>query len=501
MWRAPTAGKRALRPRFVARSHSIYTLPDMAVDLSMLPLEELLRKFAAGGHKPGSGSAAALIGLISCALTKTVIGLSKERDAYKRVWPKLESIEASIANDIQPALLAAFDDDAEQFDKVIASRHARDSEGEPGQRWKHARRALTELYAASEIPLEIAEKCLMLAEHAITVFDTGFRSARGDSEVAIDSALSGTTGAISIVYLNLSSFKGNRRAAEMLERAKKLEERAHLLKAELQKRIQALKNSAETSNGKFALDLKVIRDPRLTTSKYRDSEILAIARNVQNELWTNRVEIWPNGGSLNHIDALDAPTAFRVLGYEFETSQSLGQITDGVGVSEVAGYINKPDRYAAVSKQFPLVVQRFTAAHELGHAVLHKADTQFRDRGLDGSAVQERRSQVEYEADKFAAYFLMPESVMREIFRGIFGSDQFVVSNNTAFAIGAQNAGQLLRECPSIRDLSQRLAKTGMFASRPVRSIAEIFGVSYGAMAIRIEELQMIDLNGHDFLS
>src|SRR4051794_16406897 len=102
----------------------------MAVDLSMLPLEELLRKFAAGGHKPGSGSAAALLGLISCALTKTVIGLSKERDAYKSVWPKLDGIEASIATDIEPALLMAFDDDAEQFDKVIASRRARDSERE-----------------------------------------------------------------------------------------------------------------------------------------------------------------------------------------------------------------------------------------------------------------------------------------------------------------------------------------------------------------------------------
>jgi formiminotetrahydrofolate cyclodeaminase len=470
----------------------------MAVDLSMLPLEELLKKFAAGGHKPGSGSAAALIGLISCALTKTVIGLSKERVAYKSVWPKLEGIEASIANDIEPALLMAFDDDAEQFDKVIASRRARDSEGEPIQRWKHAKRALTELHAASEIPLEIAEQCLVLAEHAITVFDIGFKSARGDSEVAIDSALSGTSGAISIVYLNLSSFKGHRQAVEMLKRAKKLEERAQSLKAELEKRIQALKNSAEQSNSKFALDLNVIRDPQLTTSKYRDSEILAIARNVQNELWTNRVDIWPNGETLNHIDALDAPTAFRVLGYEFETSQSLGQITDGVGFSEVAGYINKPDRYAAVSKQFPLVVQRFTAAHELGHAVLHKADTQFRDRGLDGSMVRERRPQVEYEADKFAAYFLMPEALMREIFLGIFGADQFIVSNKTAFALGAKNSGQLLRECPSVRDLSLRLAKTGIFASR---SIAEIFGVSNGAMAIRIEELQMIDPNGHDFLS
>lgn len=222
---------------------------------------------------------------------------------------------------------------------------------------------------------------------------------------------------------------------------------------------------------------------------------------MQNELWFNRLEIWPNVETLSHIDALDAPTAFRVLGYEFEISASLGQLTDGAGVTEVAGYINKSNRYAAVSKQFPPVVQRFTAAHELGHAVLHKANTQFRDRGLDGSMVRERRSQVEYEADRFAAYFLMPESVMREVFSGLFRSEQFVVSNASAFALGAQNSGQLLRECPTIRDLSLRLAKTRMFASRPVRSISEIFGVSNAAMAIRIEELELIDPNGHELLS
>jgi hypothetical protein len=33
------------------------TLARMASDLSMLPFKELMRKFATGGHKPGSGSA------------------------------------------------------------------------------------------------------------------------------------------------------------------------------------------------------------------------------------------------------------------------------------------------------------------------------------------------------------------------------------------------------------------------------------------------------------
>ena len=471
----------------------------MVVDLSRLPLEELLRKFGAGGHKPGSGSAAALLGLISCALTKTVIGLTKERDGYKEAWVELGRIEASIAEDIEPTLWRSFEDDSVQFDKVITARVARDTERSPARRWKLARKALEELYVASEIPLIIATKCLLLAEHAIVVFDLGFKAARGDSEVAIESALSGATGGISIAYLNLKSFSGQSHAIDLLDRAEKLEEHARLLQNELQTRVLELKSAAQASNDTFGLDINVIRDRRLTESKYSESDVESIARNIQNELWKSRGEIWSDGDGLSTIDILDPATAFRVIGYEFARESHLGQITDGGDVTEVAGYVNKPERYAAVSMKFSSVVQQFTAAHELGHAILHKADELFRDRGLDGSLIRGPRSQVEFEADKFAAYFLMPKSVMRDAFRFVFGSDQFVVSDDTAFSLGLQGTGRLLAACPTMRSLSLRLAKTNMFAGQPVRPIADQFGVSYEAMAIRIEELRMIDPNGHRF--
>ena len=150
----------------------------MAVDLATVPLEELMQKFASGGHKPGSGSAAALLGLISCALVKTVVGLSKSRGEYKDVWSALTEIEASVSNEIEPELWKAFGDDSKQFDKVISARRARDKEASPHQRWRHANKALNELYEANEIPLMVAENCLSLADHAISVFDIGFKSAR-----------------------------------------------------------------------------------------------------------------------------------------------------------------------------------------------------------------------------------------------------------------------------------------------------------------------------------
>lgn len=468
----------------------------MATDLTTLPFRELLDRFGSGGHKPGSGSAAALHGLLSCALSKTVISLTLEKPEYAGAHERLGEIGEAITNSIEPALWDAFTDDSIQFDKVIALRNQRDAERDPAERWRLARAALDELRTSCEIPLQIAELCLELAEHALTVFDDGFEHARGDSEVAIDSALSGATGSVSIVYLNLQSYRGDSVARDILRRTEELEERARLLDTKLKTRIAELKAKAQALNAAFGLNIGVLRDRRRTGAPYSDSDIEAIARNVQNEMWLNRDEIWGGADPLTRSAVLDVSAAFELLGYTFDAADDLGVITeDGTG-HEVAGYINKADRYVAVSQRFPAAVRNFTGAHELGHALLHRANEQFRDRGLDGSLVRGQRSQVEYEADKFAAYFLMPERLVRAAFAAAFGADRFVVSNAAAFALGAETVNRLLDESPTVRDLSLRLARADMYGGVALTPLADRFRVSYEAMAIRIEELGLIDTNG-----
>ena len=466
----------------------------MATDLTTLPFRELLGKFGSGGHKPGSGSAAAQHGLLSCALSKTVISLTLEKPEYAGAHENLRQIGQTISESIEPALWDAFTEDSVQFDKVIDLRRRRDAERDPAERWRLAREALDELRTSCEIPLRIAELCLDLGGHALTVFDDGFKHARGDSEVAIDSALSGATGSVSIVYLNLQSYRGDSAARDILRRAEDLEERARLLNTKLQTRIAELKSKAQAVNTEFGLDIGVLRDRRRTGSPYSNAEIEAIARNLQNEIWRNRAEVWPHPDTVNGLDVLNVQTAFELLGYRFETAVSLGAITEDASGHEVAGYVNKAERYAAVSARFPPTVQNFTGAHELGHALLHGANEQFRDRGLDGSVVKGHRSQVEFEADKFAAYFLMPERLVRAAFRGTFGVDRFVASDASAFALGAGNVAQLLRESPTVRALSLRLARIAMVGGAGVTPLADRFRVSYEAMAIRIEELGLIGL-------
>ena len=80
---------------------------------------------------------------------------------------------------------------------------------------------------------------------------------------------------------------------------------------------------------------------------------------------------------------------------------------------------NKNEKLVQVSKQFPQETQNFTAAHELGHAILHKQTVLHRDRPLDGSS-NTPRIREEMQADKFATFFLMPSKLVEDIFFEMF---------------------------------------------------------------------------------
>jgi len=213
----------------------------MDYELIKLPANELLEKFGSGGHKPGSGSAAALLGLVSCKLIQTVVTLSSGRDKYNGVESQLTLANQSVCDDIEPILLCAVQEDSIQFDKVIEVRRERDAVKDDEKLKRHySEKALTELRRATEIPFEIAETCIELAEKALVIFDLGFKAARGDSGVAISAALSGASGSISIIYLNLTSFKGGEWAIQMRVKADYLNSRIQKLQVELFDRINQL---------------------------------------------------------------------------------------------------------------------------------------------------------------------------------------------------------------------------------------------------------------------
>lgn len=237
--------------------------------------------------------------------------------------------------------------------------------------------------------------------------------------------------------------------------------------------------------GRFS---SLIRDKR-RNKRHSDSDIEAKARELQKLMWESRKDIWPDGVPDDPVAMLDPALAFGLVGYDFEVDDTLGQyFSDGRQI-EVAGIIDDCSMEVLISRQFPHEVRNFTAAHELGHALLHEARGLHRDRPLDGSTVA--RESLEFEADKFATYFLMPERLVRQRFEQIFGTPPFILNEDTSFALSRGNRLNLTA-CATRRDLSRILASVEGYNGVHFQALAGQFSVSVEAMAIRLEELGLV---------
>ncbi|MCO6364374.1 ImmA/IrrE family metallo-endopeptidase [Paracoccus sp. 08] len=107
-------------------------------------------------------------------------------------------------------------------------------------------------------------------------------------------------------------------------------------------------------------------------------------------------QIEQSGGAINifaAISALDVPLLFRPL--------------DGL----LGAFLNFPTRGILVTTQRPLSIQRFTAAHELGHCMLDHKPSLDDENILRRMVVNEQPTQdlQEVEADGFATAFLLPK--------------------------------------------------------------------------------------------
>jgi formiminotetrahydrofolate cyclodeaminase len=178
----------------------------MQQQLISLPANQLLDKFGAGSHKPGSGSAAALMGILAAKLTLTVCKLTLEKIEYQRHRRSLEYIVDQVVNKIEPALQNHFERDAEIFDLVIRARRARDNADTLEEKKRFRKEELIYLREATEIPIDIGRLCLSLIDHGIHIFDNGFQSARGDSGASVSVAIAGVTSGVFVAHINLKSF-------------------------------------------------------------------------------------------------------------------------------------------------------------------------------------------------------------------------------------------------------------------------------------------------------
>lgn len=225
--------------------------------------------------------------------------------------------------------------------------------------------------------------------------------------------------------------------------------------------------------------------------RYSNADIEARAKHVHKALWRNRHKIWGDAVPTDPVELLSPGIVAELLGYQYVETSGIGQHDTPDHTSEVAGMIDNEQKTISISGQFRSAPRRFTAAHEIGHAVLHRQEGVIhRDRPIDHSTPN--RPITEYEADKFATYFLMPEKLVRDRFTSLFGEPPFHINNETAFALERAPQQAVRKKYPTVSLLAKVLASTEQYNFEHFPSLARQFRVSETAMAIRLEELGLI---------
>ena len=458
---------------------------------------ELLKKFGSGGHIPGSGSAAALNGMLAANLTCTVIDLTENHihksNTYKSKFEKLQIDRSLIKSKILLQLEFLFENDSIQFDKVIEARKARDLEKNKKLKLEKEILVIVVLRKATEIPIKIAEYCYTIGKISANVFDFGFRSARGDSATAIETALAGMSSSLSIINLNLQKIPVDPWFEDIRQKKQKLEEKLEVLKILSKYRQDILKTEAEEH---YHIESKIAsyKFGNLGVSIKRDTDLEKFVIDLQNTLWSNKGRIWKKEkNSINlPTDILKPQDVLEhLLNYTVVQKPTLGNHYEGTEVFEIAGLIDKSNRSVEVSQNFSFETMRFTLAHELGHALLHNGKLLHRDKGIDGSILN--RNAQEIQADKFAAYFLMPKKLVSNVFQEIFEMPIFKINENTVLELGEGTIEKFKNKCGNLRGLSRKLVDLKRYGRKGIIPISEIFGVSTETMAIRLEELGLVE--------
>jgi len=185
------------------------------------PTKELLADFGAAKASPGSGSAAALMGLLAAKLLVTVCDKSQTKEECRASHKVLAYIKQQIEA-VEPKLVELFEKDAREFEEVVALRVARDRAKLPKERERCSKQSQELLETATDNAFHIIDICLKLIDHGIVVFRSGWHAVRGDSGAAISAAIAGVMSGIFIANLNLKTLRGRRYASDNIDRCEEV---------------------------------------------------------------------------------------------------------------------------------------------------------------------------------------------------------------------------------------------------------------------------------------
>lgn len=190
------------------------------------PMIVFLDKLASRSPEPGGGSVSALVGALGAALVSMVGNLTLGKEKYAAVQDRIEELlktSESLRDDLQGLIQR----DTEVYADVSAAfKLSRGTEEEKAVRAERIQEALKK---ATEVPFEIAEKCLEVARISETSAEIGNVGAVSDAGVAVLLAEAAAQSAALNVKINVNSIEDRGFAGEKWSRITAiLEETAEL---------------------------------------------------------------------------------------------------------------------------------------------------------------------------------------------------------------------------------------------------------------------------------
>ena len=222
--------------------------------------------------------------------------------------------------------------------------------------------------------------------------------------------------------------------------------------------------------------------------------IRGAARDLLQKLYDSRTGMDRKGPPLEEVFPVDLHGIVRaILNWDVEYVDGVGYTPDH---KPRIGCCNHTERKISIDAKTHPQVQRYTLAHEIGHAMLHPIAPICGAPISDAPVVQLRSREpevwkTEREAEVFAKELLMPEKAVRRQFRIVVGCDRI----HAASSKWRQIVGHPIAPNEGISAKAERLARFQPEVSSGdtrLKSLVDCFGVSARSMAIRMLELGLV---------
>lgn len=166
--------------------------------------EDFLSKLGSGTPVPGGGSASAMVGSISAALSKMVANLTIGKKGYEEQEGLMKYAVSEIEK-IEKRFLSLAKEDEDAFNEISASwRLPKETEQEKKTR-KDSIRAAT--LNAMKPPWAIASAAVTVLEISNKLIETGNKNAISDAACSAEFALATVRSALHNVRINLAGIK------------------------------------------------------------------------------------------------------------------------------------------------------------------------------------------------------------------------------------------------------------------------------------------------------